>query len=241
MRPNPDASLLLLCFSHAGGSSTNFQDWPAFLPESVEVRPVQLPGRGTRLNEAPIPHLSILADLITDALNSSLDRPFAIFGHSMGALLGFEVIRRLRKRHGLLPLHFFVLGCPAPQILDRKPPTYHLPEAEFLDQLVRLNGTPHEILTNYDLMQMFLPMLKADFAAFETYQYVYDSPLTNPITAFGGSHDSEASPDELAAWQKQTSASFELSMVAGGHFLSRHSEMVMLQRLATSLKACIYH
>jgi medium-chain acyl-[acyl-carrier-protein] hydrolase len=193
-----------------------------------------LPGRSARLTEAPISCLVTLAQLTADALVPALDKPVAIFGHSMGALLGFEVARHLR-RYGRLPIHLFVQGCPAPHTIRNAQNIHELAESDFLAELVRLNGTPPEVLDNEDLMQLFLPILRADFAAFERYRYVHEAPLGHPITAFGGTDDSDVSSEELVAWKQQTTAGFTLTMIAGGHFLPAFSQGLMLQKIAEVL------
>ena len=233
-RVNPNACTRLICFPHAGGGPAAFHSWPARLPESLEVWAVQLPGRSARLTEAPISRLVTLAQLAADALVPALDKPVAIFGHSMGALLGFEVARHLR-RYGRLPIHLFVLGCPAPHTIRNTHNIHELAESDFLAELGRLNGTPPEVLDNEDVMQLFLPILRADFAAFESYRYVHEAPLEHPITAFGGTDDSEVSSEELVAWKQQTTAAFAVAMIAGGHFPHAFSQALMLQKVADIL------
>lgn len=136
----------LFCFPFAGAGSLIFHAWPDHLPAEVEVCPVQLPGRGTRLKEPPFTRLPPLVEALAQALIPLLDKPFAFFGHSLGALISFELARRIRRESGLLPVRLFVSACDAPEIPHRGRAVHDLPKAELLTELRRLNGTPGELL-----------------------------------------------------------------------------------------------
>lgn len=231
----PNALMRLLCFPYAGGGASLFHTWSDSLPTTVEVCPVQLPGRETRLREAPFTRLLPLVQAMAQALVPYLDKPFAFFGHSMGGLVSFEFARELRRRHGLTPVHLFISGCGAPQIPDPDPPIHALPEPEFLEALRDLNGTPTEALGCAELMRMMLPTLRADFAICETYAYTIEPPLDCPISAFGGLQDHKVSRDRLETWRTQTSASFSLRMLPGGHFFVRTAQPLLIQILYREL------
>lgn len=216
--PRPQARLRLFCFPYAGSGASVFRRWPDGLPTDVEVCPVQLPGRGTRLMERPFSQLSPLVQALTQALFPLLDKPFAFFGHSLGALVGFELARELRKQYGVCPVRLFVSSGHAPQMPHRGLPVHALPEREFLAELHRLNGSPTEVLAHQELMEIMLPVLRADFALYENYVYAPDSPLNCPILAFGGLQDRRVSHGDLEAWRDQTSVSFSLRMFSGDHF-----------------------
>jgi len=232
---NPHASLRLFCFPYAGGAALTFRTWSDSLPMSLEVCPVELPGRGKRITSAPFTRLQLLVQAIAIALLPYLDKPFAFFGHSMGGLVSFELARLLRKNYGISPVHLFVSACPAPQVPDPDPPIHALPEPEFLEKLRRLNGTPEAVLENAELMQMLLPVLRADFAVIETYAYTPESPLDCPITAFGGLQDREVRYDDLKVWQEQTNAAFSLHMLPGDHFFLQPAQPLLLQLLSQEL------
>src|SRR5215510_9124924 len=203
-KPNSQAKLKLFCFPYAGGNSQTYRAWPFKLPETVEVHMVNLPGRGTRLREAPITRLAPLVDEVAEAIRPELDKPFAFFGHSMGALIAFELVHQLRKQNHVNPAHLIVSGRGAPHMPKTEPQTHDLPEKEFIEELRRLNGTPTETLEHPELMQLMLPILRADFAICETYTYE-DRPLLDcPITALGGLDDSDVTREELAAWRERT-------------------------------------
>lgn len=185
--------------------------------------------------EPPFTHIFPLIQAIAPALLAHLDKPFTFFGHSMGALVSFELARLLRREYGLLPAHLFVSGRRAPQIPDLDPPIHTLPEPAFLEELRRLNGTPKAVLENEELMQLLIPILRADFAVVETYIYQTEPALECPITTFGGLQDVKISHEHLEAWRDQTSASFSLQMFSGNHFFLHSAQPLLLQSLAREL------
>lgn len=185
--------------------------------------------------ETPFTKLLPLVRAIAQALLPHLDKPFALFGHSMGGLISFELVRLLRREYGLSPVHLFVAGHRAPQVPDLDLPVHNLPESAFLDELRHLNGTPEAVLENAELMQLLLPTLRADFAVLETYVYAPGLPLDCPLTVFGGLQDGEVSCDRLEAWREQTTASFSLSMLPGDHFFLHTAQPLLLQFLAQEL------
>jgi medium-chain acyl-[acyl-carrier-protein] hydrolase len=234
-RPNPQARLRLFCFPYAGGAASAYYNWSNDLPREVEVRPIQLPGRENRLREPAYSQLEpLLADL-APAIRPYLDKPFVFFGHSMGATIGFELVRRFRQENVSLPLHLFVSGSRAPQVPNPHPVIHHLPEAEFVDGLRRFNGTPDAVLQNDMLMELFLPILRADLTLHETYRYVPSELLDCSISAFGGFEDEEVSQDELAAWREQTCGAFKLRMFHGDHFFLRSAQTHLLRTMSQDL------
>ncbi len=234
-RPNPQARLRLFGFPYAGGAASIFYTWPDGLPRDVEVCPVQLPGRQDRIREAPFTQIPPLVQAILPEIRPHLDLPFAFFGHSLGALISFELARQLARKNDPGPVRLFVSGHRAPQVPDPDSPIYHLPEAEFIEELERLNGTPKMVLENPELMQLFLPLLRADFSAAETYAYTAGAPLDCPISAFGGLQDHKVRQDDLAVWQKQTRRTFTLRMFPGDHFFLHSNQALLLQALSRDL------
>jgi surfactin synthase thioesterase subunit len=196
---------------------------------------VQLPGREGRLREPPFARLAPLLDALAPALIPFMGMPFAFFGHSMGALIAFELARHLRRSRQPGPAYLAVSGFPAPQIPDHDPPIHQLPDAQFIHALARLNGTPTEVLEHAELMQLMLPALRADFALCEEYRYVAEAPLTCPIAAFGGLQDHEAPCERLEPWREQTSADFALRMLPGDHFFLNGARPSLCQALALDL------
>ena len=212
-----------------------FRHWSRLLPEGVVVCPIELPGRGSRLREPAFNSITALLEAMTPVLLNCLDRPFAFFGHSMGATIGFEVTRLLRRENHAQPLHLFVSGRRAPQIPDLNPHTYDLADPDFLKELHRLNGTPKEVLENSEVMALMLPLLRADFRLVQTYSYSAAPPLECPISAFGGLQDSEVDRVDLEAWREQTTSSFSLQMFPGDHFFVKASQPQLLQVLSREL------
>lgn len=235
----PNARLRLFCFPYAGGDSlTIYRKWLQLLPPTIEVCPVQIPGRGIRVSEPPFTDLNSIVKAIDEALHPLFNKPFAFFGHSMGALISFELARLLRRQRGIEPVHLFVSGTGAPQVPDPDPPIYNLPEADFIQELKRMNGTPKEAWENPELIQLMLPILKADFQVCETHAYVEAPPLDCPLTAFGGLED-RTTRDELEAWRQQTSKRFSLHMFPGDHFFPRVHQETLVKIILTQISETI--
>lgn len=230
-----EPAVRLFCVPYAGGGASVFRAWPDRLPPSVEICAVQLPGRETRLKEPVFTRLGPLVRELAQAILPSLDRPFGLFGHSVGALIAFELARHLRARYGVRPVHLWVAACPAPQLPDADAPIHTLPEPDFKERVRRFNGTPTAVLEHEELMAMMSPILRADFALRETYAYSSEIPLDCPITAFGGVQDHEVGEAALQAWQAQTSRSFRLQMLPGNHFFLQSSQVQLLQGLFADL------
>jgi len=201
------------------------------LPAEIEVCAAQLPGRGSAIKETPFTDLSEMVSVIAEAIVPYLDLPLAFFGHSMGAMITFELARKLRETQNMQPAHLFISGRRAPQISKDDPITYNLPEPQLIKELQRLNGTPAEVLEHPELMQLMLPLLRADFSVVETYRYRPGAPLDCPVTVFGGLQDAEVSRPHLEAWGELTNAAFSLRMLPGDHFfLNTPSAQALLLR-----------
>lgn len=232
---SPRARVRLFCFPYAGGAAHIFRQWPQRLPGGVEVYAVQPPGRGSRLAQSPFISLTELVAAAAAALRPFMERPFALYGHSMGALIAYELARRLREEGQVEPLHLFVSGRGAPQVADARDPTYDLPDPQFIEELRRLRGTPAEVLDNAELLRLMLPLLRADFAVAQTYRYEEGPPLACPLTAVGGLEDGEVTREHLARWRELTTGDFSLHMVPGDHFFLHTSQDMLLEILARHL------
>jgi medium-chain acyl-[acyl-carrier-protein] hydrolase len=225
----------LFCFPYAGAGASLFASWREALPDGLELSAVQLPGRENRLREQPYSRLEMLLPELAEAIRPYLDLPFAMLGYSFGALLVFELTRHLR-RHGLpLPHHLFVLGRRAPHLAGRLPPVHHCPDAELVEWMRGLGGTPTLILEHPELLPIFLPVLRADLTLHETYTYQPDAPLDLPISAFGGLNDSQVSRKEMEAWAEQTSGRFTLRLYPGGHFFLKSYQPMVLRDISAVL------
>ncbi|HEX8161812.1 MAG TPA: alpha/beta fold hydrolase [Pyrinomonadaceae bacterium] len=234
-RPASPCRLRLFCFPYAGGSHLIFRGWSEGLPPDVEVMAAALPGRAGRIREPSLKSIPALVENLAAAVKPYLDAPFALLGHSMGALIGFELARRLRRDEGVEPARLFVSGCRAPQIPATAEKTYDLPDPELVERLRDLKGTPLEVLEHPELMGLVLPLLRADFEAVETYNYSAGPPLACPISAYGGLRDAEVERERLEAWREQTTAYFTLQMFDGGHFFINEARPALLASLAREL------
>jgi medium-chain acyl-[acyl-carrier-protein] hydrolase len=234
--PKNHAKFRLFCFPYAGGGAVLFHPWRDRFPPEVDLCPIELPGRGKRFTEKPFTSLPPLIEALAQGIEPYLTLPFAFFGHSMGALVSFELARYLRERQMALPGHLFVSAFRAPQLPDPDPPIHQLPDAEFIEELKQLNGTPQAVLEHAELMQLLLATLRTDFAVCETYVYREEAPLPCPLSVFGGMQDNEVNRAELEQWRKQTTSNFSLRMFPGDHFFLFPMQGPLLRAIAQDLK-----
>jgi medium-chain acyl-[acyl-carrier-protein] hydrolase len=233
-RPGPFRPFRLYCFAYAGGNASFFMGWQDRLPPDVEVCGVQLPGRGARFGEAPFREMTCLVDALAPVLQRSIDRPFALLGHSLGALVAFEVARRLAARGAERPRHLYVSGCHAPQFRD-PPKDYHLLDDDKLVEVLRdYNGTPPEVLADRQLVSMLLPSIRADFAIAETYRYQPSVQLDVPLTAWAGREEVRSSPEQVSGWAMESTGAFEQAWFDGGHFFIHQQRQQVLEELASA-------
>jgi surfactin synthase thioesterase subunit len=236
-RRGGDEPVRLFCLPYAGGGASIFRRWSEEMPPGIEVCPIHLPGREGRLMEPAFTDVAPLVARLAEVLDPYLDRPFALFGHSMGALIGFELARHLGHSGRPTPAHLFVSASRAPQLPRRGEPIHALPEAAFVDALRHMAGTPEAVLRDAELVQLMLPALRADFELVETYRYREGTPLAGPISAFGGVGDDLVRRSELASWAEQTGGPFELRMLPGNHFFLADAvaRPALIQALAREL------
>ena len=209
-----------------------FNSWSTLLMPEIELFLVHLPGRDKRIREPLYLQLSPLAVTLTEALSPWLEKPFAFFGHSMGALLAFEVARQARRQFSVQPSQLFVSGRQPPHIPDPNPELHHLSEEEFLKTTQYFYGIlPEIILQDQELVQLFMTIMRADITMIETYEYRHEALLDCPISAYGGLQDPSTSKKSLAAWRDQTTAAFKIQMLPGQHFFIQSSRSALLQIL----------
>jgi medium-chain acyl-[acyl-carrier-protein] hydrolase len=206
------ATVRLFCFAHAGGGAAFFRPWRIGLAPEIDVRPVILPGRESRFREAPYQRIEQLLDPLCAALEPLLDLPYAFFGHSLGAIVAFEVARRFD------PACVVVSGRRAPRAPNNRRLFRSLPDAEFLAAVGGLGGTPPEILGQPDLIRVLMPALRGDFELNETYRPLPGPRLSCPLAAYMGAGDPEVGRPELLGWHEETTNEFTMRVFAGGHF-----------------------
>lgn len=236
---NPQAKMRLFCFPAAGGGTLAFRGWAEQLPEHVELRPIRLPGREMRIGESCFDEAITAARALASGLQTYLDKPFAFFGHSMGALLAFELTRELRRRGDPMPLTLLISGRRAPQSPLPREYFHTLPDERFID-ILRTNyagGTSEAVLQEAQLMALFMPTIRSDFALTDTYTYAPEAPLSCPIYAFGGEDEREFEEAELDAWRQETTSNFSMRMFPGGHFyLNQPSQSKLLHCIGDALE-----
>ena len=229
-----DAAATLVCLPYAGGSSIQFRTWPPALGPDVAVLAVELPGRGRRWRDAPQTQLRPLVASIAAALLGHVRRPLALYGHSMGALLAFELALELR-RLGVRPSCLLLSGRAAPLAPLAAQPLHLLGDDEFVAAVARFGGLPRQVLEDAELRELVLPILRADFMLCETHRHAPEPPLDMPIVAFAGEDDELASPARMAGWRDETRGGFSLEILPGGHFFVAQHEPRLLAAITAAL------
>lgn len=230
-----NSSLHLFCFPYAGGGASVFRPWIGLLPPGVELCPVQLPGRESRWAETPFTSLPELIRTLAVEAGDMLRPPFALFGHSLGGIVAFELCRELRRMGRPGPERLFVSAVAAPHLPPRAAPLHRLPDVLFLNRLFLLKGIPKEVAEHPELMQLLLPTLRADVQIFETYTHVPEEPLDCPISAYSGRHDTRVTYEELVAWSCHTRGRFSFRIFPGDHFFLESARTGVLQAVVGDL------
>ncbi|MFE7323777.1 thioesterase II family protein [Streptomyces sp. NPDC057565] len=231
-----EAPIRLLCFAHAGGGPLFYRPWRDPLLPEIGVLAAVLPGRETRVRERPCERLDELLPPLFDALRPYADRPFALFGHSLGAIVAYEMARLFSESGTGPPLRLFVSGRRAPHLPARHAPRHTLTDVDFLGLLTQLGGTPPEILRQPGMAELFLPSLRADFRMNETYDPAPERPpLFCPVTALTGDADPEVTRDDIAAWSAVTCRDFRMRTFDGDHFYLKSAPPPVVSAIRTDL------
>jgi surfactin synthase thioesterase subunit len=233
-KPNPLSKLRVFCFPHAGAGALTFRPWADLFPPEIELAAVQLPGRDDRFREPAFTDVHALVPVLGRALYPyELSRPFAFYGHSMGAIVAFELAHFLAAQYGLAPVHLFVSARSSPDVIDARPPLYSLPDDRFIEQLRALDGTPEELLTNPD--PGWLRLLRSDFELNEAYRFDNRKPLDVPIAAYGGRDDPRVAAAGVEAWRAHTSRAFTFRLFDAGHFFIHAQRTEVVQAVLLTL------
>jgi surfactin synthase thioesterase subunit len=228
--PRPNARLRLFCFPYAGVGASIYRRWPRGLPDDIEVWAIQNPGRENRIRESLLPSIPELVDGILEAMKPHFALPFAMFGHSMGAVLATEIARI----HA--PVHLIVSGRRPPHIPPLDEPLRHLTDDEFVAELGRrYRGIPEAVRRDAALMSQLLPCLRADIHAIETHTPPLRPPISAPITVYGGEDDALTPPSHLEAWRAETTGAFRSRVFPGGHFFLEPNREAILADISSSL------
>jgi medium-chain acyl-[acyl-carrier-protein] hydrolase len=238
-RPNPAARLCLICLPYAGGSAATYASWQRYFGTTIEVIAVQPPGRANRLTESPISNMSALIAALFPQLLGKLARSHVLFGHSLGSRVAFELMRRAHLLGLHPPLHFIASGSLAPHVSVRKPPTFHLPDEEFKAQLRQLNGTPEEVLASQELMELCLPMLRADFEISDTHVTPVERRYPCPASLFVGRDDADVTASDVGDWHEHFAAEVTTSEFPGGHFFVDTHAPLVLKQLASIIDTAL--
>lgn len=233
--PGSTAATRLVCFPHAGGSASYFHGVSAALRPDVEVLAVQYPGRQDRRDEPLLDDIEVLADRVAAALRGWTDRPTAFFGHSMGAVIAYEVARRWEQRHGLVLTHLHVSGRRAPSRV-RHSAVHLMDDAGIRAEVAELGGPASDLLADAELAALLMPPIRNDYKAIETYRHQPGPLLSCPLTALVGDVDPVVTLEEAGAWAEHTTGPFELRVLPGGHFFlaDNQQQVVELVRAAAS-------
>ncbi len=222
--------LRLFCLPYSGASAMAYSRWRRSMPDWLQVRPLELPGRGMRMDEPLQSDIRRLAAQLADEISAELDRPYALFGHSLGGLLAFELAHALHERGLPAPLALFASATAGPSRRDVSEYAVAKTDEQLIERLRELKGTGEEVLANAELMQMMLPILRADFLLCGSFSYGQRAPLPMPIHVFGGKQDSVRA-EQLLDWQTDTSSKFSLDLFEGHHFFLVQQEQPLLRCL----------
>lgn len=233
---DPHAQFRLFCFPYAGGGASVFRRWPVSLQGLAEVCPVLLPGREARFREPAFTRVESLVAALEAASFDLLDRPFAVFGHSMGALIAYEWCRLLERQRRIRPACLIISGSRPPHASFSDAGVHGLDDDAFLERLhERYQAIPDLVRQNRELAAIVLPALRADFELLETYRHEAGDRLGCPILAFGGRRDQTVSPQELGGWSAHTDGAFEHRLLDGDHFFIRSAETELLDGIRSRL------
>jgi len=229
----------LFCLPYAAGGASIYAPWRSSFADDIELCPVELPGRQTRRRDSAFTCVDSLVDALASGLAGEFDVPYALFGHSMGSLVAFELARALRRRGVGEPSVLFVSGGRAPQLPREHPVVHDQPDAVVIAKLRSLGALPKDICDEPELVELLMPTIRADLTVCETYEYRPEPPLTCPIVAFAGADDPEVPPARMDPWREQTSGGFLKQVLPGDHFFLHSSRSALLDAVHAALAGAL--
>ena len=230
-KPNPVARLRLICLPYAGGSATTYASWPQWLVSEVELIAVQLPGRASRMAETAFSSMQELVAALHSEIHCCLDKPYLLFGHSLGSRVGFELLKSLERDGSRLPVHFIASGGAPAYVPLREKPMHQLDDAAFIESLRKIGGTPEAILQSAELMELLLPTLRSDFRIAETRQIPVERPIDCALSLFVGDDDDTVLLEDMHAWRDCFQRGGEFSTFPGGHLFVDNAGPAVVDRI----------
>lgn len=233
MKKKPNATIRLFCFHHSGGGASAYYPWLEFLSPSIELIAIQLPGRENRFNEPLNNNLKNIIDQLSDGFRIYKDKPFFVFGHSLGGLLSFEFIKSIQELYSICPRHIIVSATKAPHLPFRMKHLSKLSDGALKEELKVYDGLDERILHHDELLKLFLPIIRSDFSIYENHNYSNSKPFPCDILALFGKHDHTVTQEEILAWAAYTTGKFEHLSFPGGHFFIKNHQKRILQIINT--------
>ena len=225
----------VFCFPYAGGGPSAFRGWANGIRD-VEFCYVHAPGRENRIREKPFSDIHLLMNALTAEMAEWLDRPYALYGHSLGGVVAFEFARAARRRGWREPLHLFISAARAPHLSSPHPKMHHLHDVELLAEVNRrYGGVPPELMHDREARQLLVPCLRADLTLLETYEYVRAEPLDCQITCFGATQDKIVTREALQPWSLHSKQELRLHIVDGGHLFLQTARTTLLEKIRAAL------
>jgi len=228
-KSNPKAQIRLFCFHHSGGSASSYYRWVEHLSPSIELTAIQFPGREDRFSEPFINRLEDIISQLSEGFNAHKDKPFFVFGHSLGALVGFEFVNAIRQHYSIIPRYLVVSAARAPHLIYKRPSLSQLDDESLTKKLKEYNGIDQNIINNDDLLSLFLPIIRNDFQLLEDYKYKSSEPLLCDILALSGSDDQTVNCEDIHAWSSYTKNNFHYLSFSGKHFFLKNHQPTILQ------------
>lgn len=228
-KKNPSASVRLFCFHHSGGGASSYYPWIDYLSPNIEMIAIQLPGRENRFTEPLNNRVGDIVSQLSTRFAVYTDKPFFVFGHSLGALISFEFTKSIHQLYSIYPFHMIISATKAPHLPFRMRNLSRLNDKDLKEQLKIYNGIDERILNDDELLDLFLPIVRSDFSIYENYSYYESKPLPCDILAFSGINDKTVTPEEILAWDKYTEGKFEYLSFPGGHFFLRDKQKRILE------------